>query len=151
MLFRSFNTKAVVAVAALAALMLPGPAFAKAHPTPAPAATPSPPPEDPAVTRVATREFVSWQAGNVDLARYSGDAKSQLSADKIAATSKALGQLGALIRSEWIAPLAFDNAPAGVKGYLYRMVCTEGAVYEQIVIDGSGKVTGIVFRDKLEQ
>lgn len=142
-----------MAAAALVALIvpMPAPALAKAHAAAAPTATPSPPPEDPAVTRVARREFVAWQAGNVDLTRYSSDAQNQLSADKIAATSKQLGQLGALVSTEWIAPMEFDSAPPGVKGYLYHMICSQGAVYEQIVIDAQGKVTGIVFRDKLEQ
>ena len=148
-MFRSLATKLVAAAAILT--LVPMAAVAKAHPTPTPTVTPSPPPEDPQITRVARREFVSWQAGNVDLSRYSDDAKPQLTDDKIGKTSKALGQLGALVRTEWIGTLGFDHAPAGVKGYLYRMVCTQGAVYEQLVIDSAGKVTGIVFRDKLDE
>ena len=148
-MFRSLAIK-LVAVAALLSLV-PMAAVAKAHPTPAPTATPSPPPEDPAITTVARREFVSWQAGSLDLARYSNDAKPQLTDDKVAKTSKLLAQLGALVRTEWIGTVAFDNAPPGVKGYLYRMVCTQGAVYEQLAITADGKVTGIFFRDKLDE
>ena len=127
--------------------------MAKGHaaPSPAPTATLSPPPEDANITKIARREFVSWQAGNVDLDRYSANAKAQLTPDKIASTSKQLGLLGALVQTEWYSPMVFDGAPPGVKGYLYHMVCTQGAVYEQLVIDAQGKITGIVFRDKLEQ
>lgn len=152
MLFRSLSTK-LAAIVALSGLFVPGAALAKGHaaPTPAPTVAPSPPPEDPEITRVARREFVSWQAGNVDLNRYSADAKVQLTPDKITKTSKQLGLLGALVRTEFLTPVVFEDAPAGVKGYLYHMVCTQGAVYEQLVIDAQGKVTGILFRDKLEQ
>ncbi len=142
-----------IAFAVLTAILVVAPlsAPAKPHPTPTPSATPIPVPEDPAVTKIARREFVLWQAGNVDLENYSDSAKAQLAADKIATTSKELGQLGALVRSEWMYPIAFDGAPAGTKGYQYRMYCSNGAVYEQLVIDAQGKVTGILFRDKLEQ
>jgi hypothetical protein len=152
MLFHSFRTKA--AAVALACAMLaaaPAVAYARAHPTPTPSATPVPPPEDPVVTRVARREFVSWQAGSVDSNRYADVAKPKLQADKIASIAQNLGALGAFVRSEYIAPVYLENPPPGIKAYLYRMVCTEGAVYEEIILDAQGKVTGIVFRDKLEQ
>ena len=152
MLSRSLSTNFALAALLAALALQPVGAVAKApHPTPAPTATPTPPPEDPEITRVARREFVSWQAGNVDLDRYADKAKAQLTPEKITNTSKQLGLLGALVKTEWLTPLSFDGAPAGVKGYLYHMVCTQGAVYEQLVINGEGKIEGIVFRDKLEQ
>ncbi len=151
MLFRSFSTKIAVALLAGMLVAATAPAFARPQPTPTPTATPSPPPEDPAVTKIARREFVLWQAGNVDLSRYSNSAKAQITPEKITVTSKNLGLLGALVRSEYVEPVAFDNEPAGVKAYIYRMICTDGIVYEQIVLDAAGKVTGIVFRNKLPE
>ncbi len=139
------------AALALALLFCGGTAIAKPNPTPSSAATPSLPPEDPGVTKVVRREFVSWQAGNVDLTRYSDSARTQISADKIATTSKNLALLGALERVEYVEPVAFDNQPTGDRAFIYRMTCTQGIVYEQIVLDAQGKVTGIVFRDKMPQ
>ncbi|MEO9171419.1 MAG: hypothetical protein ABI282_00170, partial [Candidatus Baltobacteraceae bacterium] len=92
-----------------------------------------------------------WQAGSVDLTRYSTIASKQITPDKIATTSKGLAQLGALVSVEYLEPVGFDDQPVGTKGYLYRMVCSNGVVYEQLVLDAAGKVTGIVFRDKMPQ
>ena len=149
-LFHSSRTK-IAAAFALMVFVGAGNALAKPHPTPTPAVTPSPPPEDPAVTKVVRREFVSWQSGGVDLTRYSDEAKKQITPDKIATTSKNLSLLGALQRVEYIEPVAFDNQPEGTRAFLYRMDCDNGVVYEQLVLDGAGKVTGIVFRDKMPQ
>ncbi|MDP9111332.1 MAG: hypothetical protein M3M96_06850 [Candidatus Eremiobacteraeota bacterium] len=142
-----------LAVGFLAALVLAGgiPAHAKPRPTPTPTATPSPPPEDPAITKVVRREFVAWESGNVDLGRYSDAAKAQITPEKIATTSKNLALLGALQKVEYIEPVAFENEPAGTRAFIYKMTCSDGIVFEQIVLDAQSKVTGIVFRDKLPQ
>lgn len=145
-LFRSFATS----VLALA-LVLAAPSMALARPHPAPTATPVPPPEDPAITTIARREFVSWQAGVVTKSRYAETTQAQLQDQKIATTSKELGMAGSLVRTEWVGPVVYDDAPPGVKGYLYRMICTNAAVYEQLTIGPDGKIVGILFRDKLDK
>jgi hypothetical protein len=142
-LFRSFITSAF-AIALLAGLPITG--FAR--PAPAPTATPSPPPEDASITQIARREFVSWQAGVVDLNHYANATQAKLLPNKIADTSKALGALGSLIKTEWVGPAGLADAPPTVKGYVYRMVCTNASVYEILTVE-NGKIDGIVFRDKL--
>lgn len=151
MLSRSLSTKiAAAAVFAALAFALPHAGVAKAHPTPAPSASPTPPPEDPAVGRIARREFVAWQAGNIDRTRYAPQTSAKLSDATINHVATGLGRLGAFVRSEYLGPIPVDaDAPKGINAYLYRMFCTNGTVYERLVIDGSGKVAGIVFMDKL--
>lgn len=151
MSFRSLTTSAA-ALAALVTLLAVAPtaAGARPHPTPTPSATPSPPPEDMTVTRVARREFVAWVAGNLDHSRYTDDLNRKITTEKLTQVSTALGKLGAFIRSEYLGPIAIDGAPAGIHGYLYRMFCSQGTVYEQLILDSSGKVAGILFRDKIE-
>lgn len=125
--------------------------LARSRATPTPSATPSPPPEDPAITAIARREFVQWQAGAVDRSHYAAVTQSKLTPEKIADTSRALATLGSLQRVEWDGPIGIVDGPPGVKGYLYRMFCTGGAVYETLTIGPDGKVDGIFFRDKLTQ
>jgi hypothetical protein len=129
----------------------PGSAIARPHSTPTPAATatPSPPPEDPKITLIARREFVAWQAGVVNKDHYAVETQAKLTPDKIADTSKALSDLGALVRTDWYGPLGIADGPPGVNGYLYHMICANGAVYEELTIGPDGKIDGIVFRDKL--
>jgi hypothetical protein len=115
--------------------------------SPAPAPSPSPPPEDPAVTLVARREFVAWQAGVVDRSHYSSKTEG-LTQQKIDDTSHALSQYGALIRVQWMGPLAIQDGPPGVKGYVYKMICTGGSLYEYLTMGSDGKVDGVIFRDK---
>jgi hypothetical protein len=115
-----------------------------------PTASPTPPPEDPAVGRVARREFVAWQSGNIDRSHYADVLNGKLSDDLVNRTATGLGHLGAFVRSEYLGPLVVDpDAPKGLSAYLYRMFCTNGAVYERLVLDASGKVAGIYFMDKL--
>lgn len=140
---------AAAAVLAVLAFVTPVASFAKVRPTPTPTASPTPPPEDPAVGRVAKREFVSWQAGNVDHTRYTAELNSKLSDVLVSKTATGLGHLGAFVRSEYLGPVVIEDAPKGISGYLYRMFCTNGAVYERLVLDASGKIAGIYFMDKL--
>lgn len=149
-LSRSLNTRfALAALAAVLAFGAPVASFARPHPTPTPSATPSPPPEDPAVGRVARREFVAWQAGNIDRTRYAPQTNSKLTDATVNQVATGLGHLGAFVRSEYLGPIPIEGTPKGFSAYLYRMFCTNGAVYERLVIDANGKVAGIYFMDKL--
>ncbi len=107
------------------------------------------PSEDPAITQIARREFVAWQAGVVNPEHYSSKTRG-LEPEKIANTSKALGILGSLIRTEWLGPIPIiSGGPPDAKAYLFRMVCSNSAVFEELTIGGDGKIDGIFFRDKL--
>jgi hypothetical protein len=142
----------VISAFALASFLAVVPGHADARRTsPAPTASPTPPPEDPAVTQIARHEFVAWQAGVVNSARYAAQAQSGLSADKIAETSKELGLAGTLEKTDWVGPLVVDDAPPGTHGYWYKMTCSNAVVYERLIIAPDGKIDGIVFRDKLPQ
>ncbi len=142
----------VISAFALAALIAIVPANAQAkHVSAAPTASPTPPPEDPAITQIARREFVAWQAGVVTASRYAPGAQAGLTPDKIADTSKELGAAGTLVKTEWIGPLVVDDAPTGTHGYWYKMTCENAAVFERLIIAPDGKIDGILFRDKLPQ
>lgn len=158
MLFHSYRTSAL----ALALLIAGGgmPALAVAGVAPAPSASPatggdsivpSPGPEDPAVTHEALRQFVAWQAGNVDPSHYTAAAKAKLEPAQVESISKNLAALGAFQHAQYVGRVYLEDAPTGVQAYLYHMFCTGGAVFEEIILDGHAKVNGIVFRAKLEQ
>jgi hypothetical protein len=110
------------------------------------------PPEDPAVTAIAHREFVSWQIGVVNKARYTPDLAAAITDDKVKQSSTALAALGTFERSEYLGPASVADAQPGedVHGYVYRMICSEGAVYMNLALSGpENKVAFIGFRDKL--
>lgn len=123
---------------------------ARAHPSPTPTATPTLPPENPAITAVARREFVSWQAGAVDKDHYVDAAQAQLTTDVTDKMSKALVGLGALENAEWYGNFPIVGAPPGVAGYTYKMNCTNGSIYEQLMIGPDGKIDSINFRKSLD-
>ena len=68
------------------------------------------PPEDPAVTAIAHREFVAWQIGVVNKARYTPDLAAAITDDKIKQSSAALAQLGTFERSEYVGPATIADA-----------------------------------------
>ncbi len=147
---RSLRTSAAVVALLGTIAFVPLGAFARGHATPTPTATPSIPPEDPAITLIARREFVAWQAGTVNLAHYEKESQVNLTPDKITETSKNLGALGTLESTQWLGPIPIIDAPASVKGaYLYKMHCDGADVYEELTLGVDGKVAGIIFRDKL--
>jgi hypothetical protein len=110
------------------------------------------PSEDPAVTAIARREFVAWQIGVVNKARYTPDLAAAITDDKVKQSSTALAALGTFERSEYVGPATIADAEPGedVRGYFYRMVCSEGAVYMKLALSGpQNKVAFIGFNDKL--
>jgi hypothetical protein len=125
------------------------PAQAKPHPTPTPTATPTPGPEDPAITAIVRREFLSWQTGTVDKSHYSADAGSKLNPDDVEKMSKALGTYGALQGTTWLGKFQVVDGPAGVQGYTYRMDCSIAPVFVQLMIEPNGLVDSINFLKQL--
>lgn len=124
-------------------------AFARSHPTPTPTATPSLPPEDPAVTAIARREFVAWQAGSVNPEHYATLSRASITPEKVNQTAQGLGLKGSFISAEWMGPIVIQDPPPGVSGYLYKMHCSNGDVFEELMLQADGKVAGIIFKDKL--
>jgi hypothetical protein len=123
--------------------------IARTQPSPTPTATPTLPPENPAITAIARREFVSWQAGAVDKDHYVDAAQAQLTSDVTEKMSKALEGYGALVKTEWYGTFPIVGAPPGVVGYTYRMVCSSDAIFEQLMIGSDGKIDSINFLKKL--
>jgi hypothetical protein len=125
----------------------PLPAAARPHPTPSPSPTPV---ADPTVTDIARKQFVAWQAGNVNRSLYADSIQTVLTDAKIDQSSRALGTLGALTNMVYIGPLAVPSDLPNAKGYIYQMNCVGGTVYLFMVIDQQGKIDRIFFKDKLE-
>jgi hypothetical protein len=121
-----------------------------ARPTPTPTPTPLPP-ENPAITVIARHEFVSWQAGVVNKDHYVKAASDTLTDDALTHMSQALSGLGALVRVEWYGNFNIIGAPPGVVGYSYRMICSNGAIFEQLMIEPDGKIDSINFLKKLPE
>jgi hypothetical protein len=128
---------------------LPSTSAARTHATAAPSPTPSPI-ADPAITKLARQQFVAWQAGVVNDRLYAAQVLDKLSPDKIADTSRALGQLGALTDTIFIGPWIDPSFPTGAHGYIYQMRCQSGNVYLLLALDSTGKIATVLFKSRLD-
>jgi hypothetical protein len=138
-----------IAAAAVLAILINAPAFARPHSTPTPSPTPSPV-ADPAITKLARQQFVQWQAGTVNKALYAQQVIDKLSDEKIAQTSQALGQLGPLTDVVYLGPWISADFPAGARGYAYQMRCSAGNIYLWLALDPEGKIATILFKNRLD-
>jgi hypothetical protein len=140
-----------IALCALAAgVLVTSPvSWARPRATPTPAPTPSPV-ADPAVTRVARQQFVQWQAGLINRTLYAPQLLPQLTTTKVADTSAALAQLGALTDMIYIGRWINPDFPPGASGYIYQMRCTGGNVYLWLALDADGKIATIFFKNRLD-
>ena len=138
---------AVLALVA-GALIFAAPAGARPQPTPSPSPTVAPS-ADPAITKLARQQFLAWQLGSLDRSLYDPQLVPQLTDAKIADTSKHIAPLGALISTSFIGSFAGEDFPPDAHGYIYQMVCTNGKVYQWMVVTGAGKIATMYFRDTL--
>jgi hypothetical protein len=116
--------------------------------TPTPSPTPVPP-ADPAVTSLARRAFVLAQAGQLDKRIMTPEFQANSTDQELDTNSEQLGTLGALTGMEYLGPVDVEGLPAGAHAYLYKMLCANGSIYEQIFVDQHGKIAGEQFRDTL--
>ncbi len=134
---------------AVAAVSAAAPSLARPHSTPTPPPTPTPV-ADPAITKLARQQFVQWQAGTINKSLYSQQVLNKLNDAKIADTSTALGQLGALIDVVFLGPWIAPDFPPGARGYAYQMRCTSGNIYLWLALDAQGKIATILFKNRLD-
>jgi hypothetical protein len=120
---------------------------ARPHPTPSPSPTPV---ADPEITKLARQQFVAWQAGDINQHLYAQQVLDKLNDTKIADTSKALGQLGALTDTVFVGPWVDPSFPVGARGYIYQMRCVEGNIYLWLALDPQGKIATIFFKNRLD-
>jgi hypothetical protein len=137
---------ASLAIALTVLVAQPATSWARATPTPSPSPTPI---ADPAITRIAKQQFVQWQAGTVNKSLYVPQVVPKLTDDKIAVTSRALAQLGALTDTVYIGRWINPDFPPGVNGYIYQMRCVSGNVYLWLAIDPAGKID-VFFKNRLD-
>jgi hypothetical protein len=141
------NRATLLTIGLVAALTAAAHARPSPTPTPAPTATPV---ADPAVTKVARQQFVAWQAGNINKILYAPEVLPKLTDAKINDVAHALGALGPLTDTTFIAPFSAADIPADAHGYIYQMHCTDGSIYMWMVLDANGKIATIFFKNKLE-
>ncbi len=143
--------KVARALLLLAALIvaIPVSSLARTRPTPTPEPTVAPV-ADPAVTRLVRQQFVLWQAGQVNKSLYDQQILDKLTDEKLAQTSKALAELGPLTDAVYMGPWLSADFPPGAKGYLYHMLCSDGAIYFWIALDPQGKIATILFKNRLD-
>jgi hypothetical protein len=130
-----------------AALLFASPAGARPKPTPTPSPTVAPV-ADPAITKLARQQFLAWQIGTIDKTLYSPDLLAKATDEKIADVSRHIAPLGALISLDYVAPFTGEGFPTDAKGYIYQMNCSNGKIFEEIVLTG-GKIGYLYFRDTL--
>ncbi|MGA8535663.1 MAG: hypothetical protein WB615_16260 [Candidatus Tumulicola sp.] len=138
---------------AIVALVLAGtlaaPALGRPSATPTPAPTPTPV-ADPSVTKIARQQFVAWQAGNVNRALYAPEVVAKLTDAKINDVAHALSALGPLTDTVFIGPFSAADIPPDAHGYIYQMRCSDGNIYLWMILDASGKIATVFFKDKLD-
>lgn len=142
----SLRAGAVALVALLALALAPTVAPARPAPTPAPTATPV---ADPAVTKIARQQFLAWQIGSIDKSLYSPQVVTKLTDAKVADVSAHVAPLGALLSVVYVGPFIGYDVPTDARGYIYKMVCANGTLYQWMIIDAQGKIATIFFRDTL--
>jgi hypothetical protein len=140
---------AVTAVTALIVALSAAPSWSRPHapPTPSPSPTPI---ADPVITKLARQQFVQWQAGSVNKSLYAEQVLAKLSDAKIADTSTALGQLGALTDVVYLGPWIAADFPPGARGYVYQMRCSSGSIYLWLALNAQGKIATILFKSRLD-
>jgi hypothetical protein len=136
-----------IAIAALLGVLAAPAAARRATPTPSPSPTPV---ADPAMTKLATQQFVQWQAGVINKNLYAQQVLDKLNDAKISDTSHALGQLGALTEVVFIGPWIDPSFPPGARGYIYQMRCADGNIYLWLALDPQGKIATIFFKNRLD-
>lgn len=109
---------------------------------PPPLPPPKPAPEDPKIRKLAIQQFLSWQAGTVDRARYSDDINAQLNDELLDASEKAVAALGALQSSTF---KGISAAKGGVKVYVYTMLCEHGSIDMEFALQPDGRIALIFF------
>ena len=121
---------------------------AAAKPTPTPAPTPTPV-AAPRIVAAARREFLAWQLGSIDPTHYIGPLAVAATPARVKQTSKELGNLGALDHLVYLGLVRDGSFPGGGIAHLFRVICSNGHVYEEIALDKAGLVRGILFRGSL--
>ena len=139
--------RSLLVLLALVAVLV-APAGARPSPTPTPAPTPTPV-ADPAVTKIVRQQFVAWQAGNINKSLYAPELVAKLTDAKISDVARVLGALGPLNDTTFVGPFAAPDIPPDAHGYIYQMHCAEGNIFLFMILDGSGKIATIFFKDKL--
>jgi len=147
MSLRSLSTKTAALLLALS-FACAGSAGARTKATPTPEPTPTPV-ADPAVTKLIMQQFVAWQAGNINKSLYAPAVVSKLTDDKINQVSHALGMLGPLTGEVFIGPFTAQDVPPDAHGYIYQMQCREGNVYMWMIVDNTGKIATVFFKDRI--
>ncbi|MGC8485547.1 MAG: hypothetical protein ACP5O6_07960 [Candidatus Baltobacteraceae bacterium] len=122
---------------------------AAAKPTPTPAPTPTPV-AAPRIVAAARREFLAWQLGSINPMHYIGPLAAIATPARVKVTSIELGHLGALDHLVYLGLVRDASFPGGGIAHLFRAICSNGYVYEEIALNKAGLVRGILFRDTLK-
>jgi len=132
-------------VPALSPSASPPPVLESAAPaaenSPPPLPSPKPVPEDPKIRKLAMQQFLAWQGGAVDRARYSDDVNAQLSDELLDASEKAVAALGAL----QAATFRGISSAKGIHVYVYTMLCEHGSIDMKFALQPDGKIALIFF------
>ncbi len=133
----------IARLGAIFALFLALGAAAKTAPTPTPVAAPR-------IVDAARREFLAWQLGSIDPTHYVGPLAVEATPARVKVTSRELGHLGALDHLVYLGLVRDGSFPGGGIAHLFRAICSNGRVYEEIALTKAGLVRGILFRDTLK-
>ena len=99
-----------------------------------------------AITKLARQQFVSWQAGNVNQHLYAVQVHGKLTDEKVAETSRALGQLGALNDAVYIGPWADSSARRARTVTSTKWAANRGNIYLWLALDAQGRIATIFLR-----
>jgi hypothetical protein len=109
--------------------------------SPPPIPSPKPAPDDPKMHKLAVRQFLAFQGGTVERARYSNDVNAQLNDELLTASERALAALGALQTVNFRGISHTKN----VNVYVYRMTCEHGSIDMEFALQPDGKIAVLLF------
>ena len=137
---------AVVCAAALgsaAARAQQAPASPAASATAGPPALPSPKPgpDDPKRHKLAVRQFLAWQQGDVDRSLYGDEVNGELTDEVLNQGTQTLANMGALQSAAFLG----TSHVKGMDIYVYKMTCEHGSVNMDFSLAPDGKIALIFF------
>jgi hypothetical protein len=126
--------------------LTPSPAAGSSpSPAPAPLAAPDNPPENPLVTARVRQEFLDWQSGRIDRARYSPEAGGTYADAFIKLVQPDLAEIGA----PQTVTYRTTSVLLGDFVYRYEISGNSGVISVLYSLDGRGKTDTIVFTPKI--
>ena len=119
----------------------PTPAASVAPVPPPPLPSPKPGPDDPQRHKLAVRQFLAWQQGQVDRTLYGDEVNTELNDEVMDQATRTLANMGAMQSVVFVGTARGKNLDV----YVYKVTCEHGSVNMDFALAPDGKIALIFF------